>query len=117
VSSKREPQRLQDIIDNIDAISEYTSGYSAQMFRADRKTVDACERCLERICEAAAKIGDARLAEIAPKVPGKKLRGFGNFLRHDYDLVDQNVIWLIIQHDLPLLRSACAQALGGPGGS
>jgi uncharacterized protein with HEPN domain len=58
-------------------------------FEEDRKTCDAVERCLERISEAAAKLGD--LAPILmPEQPWPKIRALGNRLRHEYDAIRAN---------------------------
>jgi uncharacterized protein with HEPN domain len=59
--SSKAPRRLQDIIDNAQAIFDYTQGMDLIAFEQDRKTYDAVERCLERINEAAAKLGDMAL--------------------------------------------------------
>jgi uncharacterized protein with HEPN domain len=56
--SSRVPRRLQDIIDNAQAIFRYTEGMDVTAFRENRMVYDAVERCLERICEAASKLGD-----------------------------------------------------------
>ena len=56
--SEKPAQRLQNIIENAQAILYYTAGMDGAAFEEDRKTYDAVERCLERITEAAAKLGD-----------------------------------------------------------
>jgi uncharacterized protein with HEPN domain len=48
--------RLEDILDNIDRIEEYTRLNTSENFVGDRKTQDAVERCLQRISEAATKL-------------------------------------------------------------
>lgn len=48
----------------------------------------AVERCLERICEAAAKLGDMA-AHLMPDQPWQKIRSFGNVLRHAYDEIER----------------------------
>jgi len=50
-------------------------------FAEDRKTYDAVERCLERISEAAAKLGDLARA-LVPGQPWQDIRALGNRLRH-----------------------------------
>jgi uncharacterized protein with HEPN domain len=42
---------------------------------------------------------------------GGKSGGLGNRLRHDYDSVDIARIWLLIERDLPPLKTACLGAL------
>lgn len=79
-------------------------------FEEDRKTYDAVERCLERISEGAAKLGDLAPA-LMPEQPWQKIRALGNRLRHEYDAIREDRIWDIVQRDLPALRSACEDAL------
>lgn len=100
------------MIENIDTICEYVAGYSEEAFERDRKTVDAVERCLQRLTEAAIKIGDEQMTQMAPAVPMAKLRGLGNALRHSYDLIDDHAIWNIIIVELPKIAAECRQALG-----
>lgn len=79
-------------------------------FEIDQKTYDAVERCLERISEAAAKLGD--LADsLVPGQPWREIRALGNRLRHEYDEVRVDRLWDIVQIDLPPLRAACEAAL------
>lgn len=56
--SDKAPRRLQDIIDNSKAIFRYVEGMDLTAFEEGRKTYDAVERCLQRISEAASKLGD-----------------------------------------------------------
>ena len=67
-------------------------------FDADSRTRDAVERCLERLSEAAAKLG-AQADELAPGPPWHAIRAFGNVLRHAYDQVDPGRIWEIATCD------------------
>lgn len=113
MSSKSERLRLADIVDNIDAIQEYLGSSSYAEFAADRRTVDATERCLERISEAVVKIGTDRMAEIDPDLPVERVRGLGNVIRHAYDTIDLRLIYNLVIINLPPLRAACIAALGG----
>ncbi len=51
-------------------------------FEENRLVYDAVERCLERISEAAAKLGDMAV-HLMPDQPWQKIRSFGNILRHE----------------------------------
>jgi uncharacterized protein with HEPN domain len=62
--SKHPTQRLEDILENIGLIKEYTRDASCDSFIKDRKTQDAVERCLARISEAASKLEGAAEALI-----------------------------------------------------
>ena len=95
---------------NANSIQRYTAGMDATAFEEDDKTHDAVERCLERITEAAAKLGDLAPA-LMPGQPWQKIRAFGNRLRHEYDDIRQDRLWDIVQNDLPALCTACEAAL------
>jgi len=108
--SDKPARRLEDIIENAEAIRRYTAGMDVAAFSKDPKTYDAVERCLERIAEAAAKLGD--LAPVlVPGQPWQEIRALGNRLRHEYDDIREDRIWDILQIDLPPLCIACAEAL------
>jgi uncharacterized protein with HEPN domain len=111
LSSRHESDFLGDIVENIDAITEYVAGMSFDEYRADRMTVDAVERCLARITEAAIRVGPARMDEIAPGLPMQEVRGLGNLLRHAYFVIDHGTIWSTIENSLPPLRAACERAM------
>jgi len=99
---------LRDIAENIERIKTYISGLDRDSFGRDGRTFDAVERCLERICEAATRLGD-EAAELMPDQPWKEIRGTGNWLRHAYHRVDPTIIWDTVVNDLPkLLRDVCA---------
>jgi uncharacterized protein with HEPN domain len=68
------------------------------------------ERCLERICEAAVRLGDAA-AELMPNQPWQDIRGMGNRLRHAYDHVDPSIVWQVVSNRLPGLKAAATAAL------
>jgi uncharacterized protein with HEPN domain len=50
--------RLEDIVKNAEHIAEYIDGMSEITFCNDHRTINAVERCIERICEATKKLGD-----------------------------------------------------------
>jgi uncharacterized protein with HEPN domain len=107
--SSKVPRRLQDIIDNAQAILRYTEGMDLATFEADRKTYDAVERCLERISEAAAKLGDMAV-HLMPDQPWQKIRSFGNVLRHEYDAIREDRLFEIVQLNIPGLLAATKEA-------
>jgi uncharacterized protein with HEPN domain len=108
--SKRAGRRLQDILDNIDLIAQYTRGMDERAFVKNSLVADAVERCLSRISEAARKLG-ASATTLVPDQPWGKIRGLGNRLRHDYDKVRRSILWEIVTDELPSLRKACRKAL------
>ena len=51
--SSRPKARFNDIIFNIERIMAYLQGFTFETFVDDPRTVDAVERCMQRITEAA----------------------------------------------------------------
>lgn len=102
--------RFNDIIFNIERIMSYLEGYDFAQFVNDSRTVDAVERCMQRITEAAIKL-QPQAAELLPDQDWDAMRGFGNVLRHDYDIVSEKMIWDIAQDFLPTLLDDCRHAI------
>src|SRR5260221_11563852 len=88
----------------------HLSGRTADRFLSYEKTQDAGERCLERISEAARKIGDGLGAKY-PAVEFHKLRQVGSVLRHDYDDFSADLLWGSLTSRLDILEDACRREL------
>ena len=97
--SKDPIQRFTDIPENIIRIEEFTAAMDVNTFIGDPKTYDAVERCLERISEAANKLGP-HAEELCPGIPWSQIRGVGNRLRHGYERISGPRIWLMVESDL-----------------
>ncbi len=104
--TERPAQRIHDILANIASIEDYTDGLSEADFSSNRMVVDAVERCLERIAEAARKLGDQFDSVVPDEVDLHAIRQFGSVLRHDYDAVDTRILWNVVAIELPKLKSA-----------
>jgi uncharacterized protein with HEPN domain len=89
----------------------YVDGVAVESFVADSLRVDGVERCIERICAAAIKLGTDRLRTLRIELDGAVLRGLGIVLRHEYDAVDAVLTYNIATQRLPVLRDQCAIAL------
>lgn len=103
--------RFEDILANIERIEKHTAGMDDEAaFEENHLVYDAVERCLERISEAAKKLGsDAE--ELCAEIPWRNIRGLGNVLRHEYDTVEVFRVWYIVQDNLPPLKTAVEAAL------
>ena len=108
--SSRPQQRLEDIVVNIDRIASFVEGMDEAAFRGDEKVYFAVQHALLIISEAGHKLGE-QAEELCPGIPWPEVRGLGNRLRHEYDLVDPVRLWRLIQRDLPVLRRAVSVAL------
>ncbi len=103
MSSERMVQRLADIFNNIERIENHVRGTKEAEFLVNDLLIDGVERCLERISEAARKIGD-HLDDQYADINLHGLRQFGSVLRHDYGTVRPELIWDFVQTELPKLK-------------
>jgi hypothetical protein len=65
---------LTDIIENAERIAQYLSGANEAAFAGNGLVRDAVERCLERICKAAHRLG-SNAAELMPDQLWDDIRG------------------------------------------
>ncbi len=110
--SKNPAQRLRDIIDNIDAIREFTARMDRDEFAADRRTVYAVVRALEIISEATKRL-PPDMKDRHPEIDWVAVAAAGNVYRHEYEGVDVLLIWHTIKNSLADLRMAAAIELKG----
>lgn len=94
--------RIQDILDSIAAIREYTTGTDFESFLADRKTMDAVVRNFTIIGEAARNV-PSDISDSHPEVPWKLMRDFRNVIVHEYFGVDTKTVWATLTDNLPPL--------------
>jgi uncharacterized protein with HEPN domain len=107
--SKNPAVRLRDIVENIAAIREFTADMQGADLAADRRTLYAVIRALEIISEASRRLPDA-VRERHPEIDWAAVAAAGNIYRHEYEGVDERLIWETIQHDLgPLEEAARAE--------
>jgi uncharacterized protein with HEPN domain len=99
---------LQDMLDIIGKIGQYTSGMSFQDFLQDSRTQDAVVRNLEVLGEAARRI-PPDIQERYPEIPWAQIVGLRNRLIHGYFLVDYGIVWEIVQNELSPLREKLEQ--------
>jgi uncharacterized protein with HEPN domain len=108
--SEKPVRRFQDILDNIERIERFTAGMDLANFVAQEHVVFAVLYALLVISEAARKLGE-QADRLAPDQPWADIASIGNVLRHQYDDVEPEVIWWIVQRDLVTLKSSVQQAL------
>jgi uncharacterized protein with HEPN domain len=106
MSTEREVRDyIDDILQAITDIREFTDGMDFNQFASDRKTVQAVIRSLEIIGEATKKIPQ-EIRGRQPGLPWNEIGAMRNKLIHEYFGVDLEIVWETINQDLSLLESA-----------
>lgn len=101
---------LQDILDAIEKVEQFTEGMDFKGFSVDDKTVFAVIRGLEIIGEAARMV-PKELRENYPDVPWPEMAGIRDKLIHGYFGVSLEVVWNTVHQDLPAVKPLIAQIL------
>lgn len=96
--------RLRHILEAISEIESYTNQASFDDFMANSMMLFASIKQLEIIGEAANYLTD-ELKASSSEVEWRKIISLRNILIHQYFGVDENVVWGIIQKDIPELRT------------
>ena len=96
---------LDDIINSVKYIKEFTDNISFESFRNDIKTQYAVIRCFEVMGEASKRIPDD-YKEKYPLIPWRVMAGMRDRLIHGYDVVDVTILWRTIRTDLPSLEKS-----------
>lgn len=94
-------------MENIDAIEQFTAGMDFDAFAADRKTLYAVVRALEIVSEASRRL-PSELKSRYLEIDWVAVAAAGNVYRHEYEGVDEKLIWHTAQHDLAALRRVAA---------
>ena len=101
---------VQDMVEFAEQAVAYTGGLDQRAFTADRRTYDATLRNIELIGEGATHVPE-RVREAHPQIEWRQVMATRNRVAHAYMGIDDDVIWDIIQTDLPNLLAALRKLL------
>ena len=93
---------LEDMIEFAQKVICYTNGLNQRSFIASGLTYDATVRNLELIGEAA-NHNPVKIREDNPQIPWRMIIATRNRLIHGYLGIDDDVLWNIIDMDIPEL--------------
>lgn len=102
--------QLDDIIEAVARIREYTEGLTEEAFVSDRKTQDAVIRNMEIIGEAVGSLPDDIKASRG-EIEWRKIVAFRNILIHEYFGVNVRILWDVITSKLDELEKCCRELL------
>jgi uncharacterized protein with HEPN domain len=101
---------LRHILDCIARIEGYVRE-GREAFLGDTKTQDAVIRNLEVIGQAVKDLGTDALGARNASVPWGTVAGLRNVLAHQCLGVDSNLVWRIVERDLPSVKDAVGSVL------
>lgn len=96
---------LEDMLHSINQIDLYIGDVhgSKEVFDKSAQVQDAVVRRLEIIGEATKRLHEDFKDEY-DQIPWKLMSGLRDVLIHEYDQIDLEQIWEVIQKDLPVLK-------------
>ena len=101
----REPtERLRDIREAILRIEKYTE-QGRKPFDEDELVQTWVIHHLEIIGEAARAIPQ-EFRRVHPEIPWGQISGMRNILIHIYFGIDRNIVWAVVERDLPILKKS-----------
>jgi uncharacterized protein with HEPN domain len=100
MASKDNSVYIDHMLDCIARIYEYASGEDD--FRRSRLVQDAVLRNLQTLAESSQRLPDP-LKDQYPEIPWRNISGFRNILVYDYLGIDLDVIWSVVEMELPKL--------------
>jgi uncharacterized protein with HEPN domain len=81
-----------------------------QSLESDKRKRWLVERGIEIISEASRHLPEGLKAR-HPEIPWSKVAGIGNVPRHEYERVAHDVLWRVVNDDLPPLEVVCRKEL------
>lgn len=106
-------KRLRDALSACNKLADLSSGRDYEWYRANEIYRLACERLLEIVGEAlkAALDLDHDLLHAIPEI--RSAIGLRNRVIHEYDAVDDLILWTTIEFNIPELTTRLNILLGG----
>ena len=100
---------LAHILECIQKIERFTA-FGKTRFLEDPMVHDAVLRNFEVIGEAAKRLDDS-YRRAHPAIPWRALEGLRDVITHQYEGIDLERVWVIVEQDLPRLKEAISTLL------
>lgn len=114
------PRDKADLLEDVRAAAEmielFTAGRGLPNYSADTMLRSAVERQFIIIGEALAQLERVDAATATQITDYPKIIAFRNILVHGYSAIDDQIVWAVIQTNLPALRRQVDTLLSPPAG-
>ena len=108
---KKDPKVfLEHILDSINLIESYVDKVNESGFHKTQPLQDAVIRRLEIIGEAVKNL-PLTFKSKHPDVPWRKITGMRDILIHEYFDVDLALTWMVVKHEIPLIKKQLSTIL------
>lgn len=102
---------LRQMLDHAREAMILSKGKSAEVLIKDRVLGLAIVRLMEIVGEAASRVPKEEQSK-HPEIPWAQVISLRNRLIHGYDAIDYEILWHILNHDLPELIISLEKSLG-----
>ena len=99
---QRDLQFLLDMLQSAELIVTYTAQCSKAEFVSNVQLQDSVIRRLLVIAEAARRVSETT-RQTLPNISWQEINGMRNRLVHEYDDVNLNIVWDVVQSEIPTL--------------
>jgi len=103
---------LADIVESCDAIEAAIEGFDLEDYLKNRLVRSSVEREFIIIGEAIVVLSRKSPETYAAITKARRIVDFRNKLAHEYSTVDDEFVFAIANHDVPVLRDECRALLG-----
>lgn len=96
---------LREMLDYSREALSFIENVEFQQFESDRMRSLAVVRLVEIVGEAANRIPTDVQSQY-PKIPWREIIDMQNVIAHRYDILDYEILWKVLEYDLPRLIQA-----------
>ena len=102
-----------DMLDACRFLLELTKSEDVSRYKNDRLFRGSVERELQNIGEAMLQLKTVSPESVAAISEHERIIGFRHVLVHGYHTLDPDIVWLVIQEKIPILRAELDAMLPG----